>query len=80
MLAALHVPAQRPSALCASDVRVLDKRSWHKCKGGYVRQIASTLHNGIWVARNNSSPMLSNTSCTALLSQGAPVCPDSTPT
>lgn len=43
-----------------------------RVKSGLVWRVASTLANGIRVARVQSSAMLSNTCCTTLLMQGAP--------
>jgi hypothetical protein len=63
----------------SSEHMHLDSSSWRRHKDGYVRRIPSTFHNGIAVARVSSSSMLSNTCCTALLLQGAPVCADASP-
>ena len=54
---------------------LLERKFWHRRKHGYVRALPRIVHNGITVARNYASSMLSNTCCTALLLQGAPASP-----
>jgi hypothetical protein len=53
----------------------LSRTAWRQRKHGFVRRLLRVVHNGIAVARVQTSSMLSNTCCTALLLQGAPASP-----
>jgi hypothetical protein len=50
----------------------LQRDRWRRCKHGFSCRLARVVHNGIAVARVQSSSMLANTCCTTLLIQGAP--------
>jgi hypothetical protein len=52
-----------------------ERKLWRRRKHGLSRCLLQVVRNGITVSRVHTSSMLSNTCCTALLMQGAPVSP-----
>ena len=53
----------------------VEHKLWRRRKHGFARCLLRVVHNGITVSKIHTSSMLSNTCCTALLIQGAPVSP-----